>query len=98
MIIANPLYDTTFKRIIENNRAAKFMIGTILNCEVLSLVPTVQEHTEIDKETGRITLFRKDFTATIVTKEEGEKQVIIELQKALALSDIYRFRKYLASE
>jgi hypothetical protein len=36
MIIANPIYDVMFKRILENNRAAKFFIGTILNCKVLS--------------------------------------------------------------
>ena len=98
MIIANPIYDVTFKRILENDRAAKFLIGTILDCEVLSLVPTTREHTGEDKDTGKLTLFRMDFSATIVTKEEGEKQVIIEMQKAFVLGDVYRFRKYLAFE
>ena len=45
MIIANPIYDETFKRILENDRAAKFLIGTILDCEVLSLKPTTRDHT-----------------------------------------------------
>ena len=98
MIIANPIYDVTFKRILENDRAAKFLIGTILDCEVLSLEPAVRERTEEDRETGKLTLFRMDFSATIVTKEEGEKRVIIEMQKAHVLDDVYRFRKYLASE
>ncbi|GBU21966.1 hypothetical protein R80B4_01868 [Fibrobacteres bacterium R8-0-B4] len=98
MIIANPIYDVTFKRLLENDRAAKFFIGAILGCEVLSLVPTTQEHTEPIKGSPAVTLFRMDFAATILTKEEGEKRVIIEMQKARALDDVFRFRKYLGKE
>jgi hypothetical protein len=98
VIIANPIYDVTFKRLLENDRAAKFFIGAILGCEVLSLVPTTQEHTEPDGETPKVTLFRMDFAATILTKEEGEKRVIIEMQKAKVLDDVFRFRKYLGKE
>jgi flagellar biosynthesis GTPase FlhF len=98
MIIANPLYDATFKRLLENDRAAKFLIGTILGCEVLSLVPTAQEHTEPAQGAPTVSLFRMDFAATIVTKEEGEKRVIIEMQKAKILDDVFRFRRYLGRE
>jgi hypothetical protein len=99
MLIANPIYDVIFKRLLENDRAAKFFIGAILDCEVLSLEPTTQERTEpIDIAHGAVTLFRMDFAATIKTKEEGEKRVIIEMQKAKALNDVFRFRKYLGSE
>jgi len=99
MIIANPIYDVIFKRLLENDRAAKFFIGAILDCEVLSLEPTTQERTElIDIAPGAVTLFRMDFAATIKIKGEGEKRVIIEMQKAKVLSDVYRFRKYLGSE
>ncbi|MDR0305258.1 MAG: hypothetical protein LBI42_00305 [Chitinispirillales bacterium] len=97
MIIANPIYDATFKRLLENDRAAKFFIGTILNCKVLSLEKTTQEYTEPDDEEPKITLFRMDFAATIET-EDGEKRVIIEMQKAKHLNDVYRFRKYLGKE
>ena len=98
MIIANPIYDVTFKRLLENDRAAKFFIGTILDCEVISLEPTVQERTSHNRETREISLFRMDFAATIETKEEGKKRVIIEMQKALHLGDIYRFKNYLGGE
>jgi hypothetical protein len=27
MIIANPIYDVAFKRLLENNRVAKFLVG-----------------------------------------------------------------------
>ena len=36
MLIANPTYDVAFKRLMENNRAAKFLIGTILGCKVIN--------------------------------------------------------------
>jgi len=98
MIIANPIYDVTFKRLLENDRAAKFFVGTILDCEVISLAPAIQEHTYKNEENSKITLFRMDFAATIKTKDEGEKRVIIELQKALHLGDVYRFRRYLGTE
>ncbi|MCL1947621.1 MAG: hypothetical protein FWF51_10825, partial [Chitinivibrionia bacterium] len=94
MIIANPIYDVTFKHLLENDRAAKFFIGTILDCEVISLEPTVQERTMHNRETREISLFRMDFAATIETKEEGKKRVIIEMQKALHFGDIYRFKNY----
>lgn len=98
MIIANPIYDITFKKVLEDDRAAKFLIGTILDCEVLSLVRNIQEHTYEKSEDRDIALLRMDFAATIRTKEEGEKKVIIELQKALHDGDIERFRRYLGFE
>jgi flagellar biosynthesis GTPase FlhF len=98
MIIANPIYDVTFKRLLENDRAAKFLTGTIMGCEVLSLVPTTIERTEPVKDAPTMSLFRMDFAATIVTKDEGEKRVLIEMQKAKLLNDVFRFRKYLGNE
>ena len=97
MIIANPIYDVAFKLIMDNNRVAKFFIGMILNCEILELKATVIEHPQRDNKTGKATLMRMDFAATIKT-DDGEKQVIIEMQKALQLGDVFRFRKYLGKE
>jgi hypothetical protein len=97
MIIANPIYDVAFKRLLENNRVAKFLVGTILDCKIITLEHIVQEHTNFD-DAGRLTLYRMDFAATIETKDEGVKRVIIELQKAKNLSDVYRFREYLGGE
>jgi len=41
MTIANPIYDITFKRFLENDHAARFFVGTILAREVFSLVHTI---------------------------------------------------------
>ena len=31
MIIANPIYDIVFKRMMENDKVAKFFIGTLID-------------------------------------------------------------------
>ncbi len=77
---------------------AKFFIGAILGCEVLSLTPAVIERTKIDKDNPALTLFRMDFAATIKTESGEEKRVLIEMQKAKQLADIYRFREYPGTE
>ena len=98
MIIANPLFDTTFKFVLENVKVAKFLIGTILDCEILHLEPSVIERTYEDKETKKIHLFRRDYAATIVSKTTGKEKVLIELQKAQHEGDIQRFRRYVGKE
>jgi len=47
MIIANPIYDTVFKRMMENERVAKFFIGTLLEQEIESVEVKPQEFTYI---------------------------------------------------
>jgi hypothetical protein len=98
MIIANPIYDTTFKFLLENERVAKFLIGTILDCKILTLEPTIQEYAKINEKTKTISLFRKDFAATIECEKEGKRRVIIEVQKAKLFGDVYRFKDYLGKE
>ena len=45
MLIANPIYDAVFKRMMENDRVAKFFIGTFLNATVEYLEARSQEFT-----------------------------------------------------
>jgi hypothetical protein len=54
MLIANPIYDTAFKRLMENNRVAKFLIGTILDCKVTSLEHKAQERLKMDEFKRRV--------------------------------------------
>jgi hypothetical protein len=44
-IIANPIYDTVFKRLMENKRIAKFFISTILEQQVDDITVLPQEFT-----------------------------------------------------
>ena len=48
MIIANPLYDVAFNRLMENEKAVKFILSTILNCDVLLIAPLPLQEKTID--------------------------------------------------
>ncbi len=45
MVIANPIYDVVFKRLMEDNRIAKFFIGTLLEQTIESVEIKPQEYT-----------------------------------------------------
>ena len=45
MLIANPIYDVVFKRMMENERVAKFFIGTLLGEEIEAIEIKPQEYT-----------------------------------------------------
>ncbi len=47
MLIANPIYDVVFKRLMENNKVAKFFISTILGKTIESVEVKPQEFTYI---------------------------------------------------
>ena len=96
MHIANPIYDTIFKYMLEDNKVAKIFISAIIGEEIIELDFNPQEYTtEIATASkGTLTVCRFDFSAKIRT-EAGFKTVIIELQKAKYSSDLMRFRRYL---
>jgi len=105
MIIANPIYDVTFKKLMENNRVARYLLGTILKCDIISLEQSATEYTvdpeelpELSEKLPAITLTRMDYAAVIRTKDGAEKEVLIEVQKTLNKGDIVRFRRYLATK
>ncbi|NJL73844.1 MAG: hypothetical protein HC892_01210, partial [Saprospiraceae bacterium] len=94
MQIVNPLYDHAFKYLMQNNRMAKKVLSTLLECEVLDLVIEQQEIVAVDEGRG-LKLYRLDFSALLVN-EQGEKQkVLIELQKSKLPTNVLRFRSYL---
>jgi hypothetical protein len=45
MVIANPIYDVVFKRMMENEKVAKFFIGTLLGEEIETIEVKPQEYT-----------------------------------------------------
>ena len=100
MYIANPMYDTVFKFLLEDNALARLLIGTIIQEEILTLDFRPQERTsEIDTHDTRfLTVYRLDFAARIRNAAGEERQVLIELQKAKYATDIMRFRRYLGSQ
>jgi hypothetical protein len=97
MVIANPIYDVVFKRMMENEKVAKFFISTLLDTTIDTIEVKPQEFTYTDELVG-LAVFRLDFIATILTQDGEYKKVLIEIQKARNLIDLMRFRNYLAEQ
>ncbi len=97
MIIANPIYDVVFKRLMENEKVAKFFIGTLLEQTIESIEVKPQEFTYVEELIG-VSVFRLDFIATIKTESGDYKKILIEIQKARQQIDLMRFRNYLAEQ
>ena len=97
MVIANPIYDVVFKRLMEDNRIAKFFIGTLLEQNVESVEVKPQEFTYTN-ELAALAVFRLDFVATVRTEAGDLIKILIEIQKAKNLYDLMRFRNYLAEQ
>jgi hypothetical protein len=99
MLIANPIYDKIFKRLLENERIARFFIGTLLGENVESVELKPQEFVYDDPKAREsllgVRLFRLDYVAVIKTAA-GVKKVLIEVQKTDNWHDLMRFRNYLA--
>lgn len=95
--IANPIYDSVFKYMMDDNKVAKLLLSKIIGQEVveLELKPT-EFNAKLEHKT--LTVFRLDFKAKITTDKGKEKIVIIEIQKAKLSSDIMRFRRYLGTQ
>ena len=49
MIIANPIYDLVFKRMMENDKVAKFFIGTLIDQPIDTIDLKPQEFTYENK-------------------------------------------------
>ena len=97
MVIANPIYDVVFKRLMENEKVAKFFIGTLLEQTIENIEVKPQEFTYSDDKAG-IAVFRLDFVATIKTENGAYNKVLIEIQKARNHIDLMRFRSYLGEQ
>lgn len=95
-IIANPIYDSVFKYLMEDERAAKVLLSALLKKEVRELKMCRNEYTNLQQT--RISLFRIDFSAKLVDETGKEELVLIELQKTWLATETLRFRQYLGAQ
>ena len=91
--VFNPIYDTVFKYLVEDERVAKILLSSILDKKIESV--TMKSNDHIITTPDDLKLLRIDFAATIV-KDDGTKEIAtIELQKAFEEEEVMRFRKYM---
>lgn len=93
VLMANPIYDSVFKFLMQNLDAAKVLVSALLDTKVLDLVLNSREL--VEKRDNNLGILRIDFMATIEIPGGKTRVVTIELQKAKLQSEVMRFRKYL---
>jgi len=111
MIIANPIYDTVFKRLMENKCITSFFIETLIGERIEDIAVVPQEYTYYTKEKKKkkeetstneeweiSSIIRFDFVATIRNADGVNKKVLVEIQKSNKPADLLRFRTYLGEQ
>ena len=97
--VANPIYDSVFKYIMEDERIAKTILSALLKKEVVHVTVRPHEYSNTTRDT--LSMFRIDFAATVREKEGNETKdriVLIELQKTWLNTETLRFRQYLGAQ
>lgn len=97
--VANPIYDSVFKYIMEDERIAKTMLSALLKKEVVHVTVRPHEYSNTTRDT--LSMFSIDFAATVREREGNEikdRIVLIELQKTWLNTETLRFRQYLGAQ
>ncbi len=92
--VANPIYDSVFKFLMEDERIAKTVLSAMLKKEVVSVEMRRHEHPNVTRD--NISMFRIDFAANIKEDDGTVHLILIELQKTWLDTETLRFRRYLA--
>ncbi|MGL4520846.1 MAG: hypothetical protein ACRCUJ_14575 [Phocaeicola sp.] len=95
-LIANPIYDSVFKYLMEDQKVAKILLSALLKKEIVELEMRPHEYTAMEQT--RISLFRIDFSAKVREADGTEQLILIELQKTWLITETLRFRQYLGTQ
>ena len=94
--IANPIYDTVFKYLMEDDRVVKVLLSALLKKNVVRTERRRHEYSNTNRD--EISYFRIDFAATVEDEDGKQSLMLIELQKTWLPSETYRFRQYLGQQ
>ena len=94
--IANPIYDSVFKYLMEDERIAKTLLSALLKKEVVAVETRRNEYTNGVRD--NISMFRIDFGAHVREVDGNVHLVLIELQKTWLETETLRFRQYLGAQ
>ena len=89
--IANPIYDSVFKYLMEDERIAKIILSALLKKEILSAETRRHEYTNGQRD--KISMFRIDFAARVKEEDGCDRLILIELQKTWLETETLRFRQ-----
>lgn len=94
--IANPIYDSVFKYLMEDERIAKTLLSALLKKEVVAVEMRRNEYTNGVRD--NISMFCIDFGAHVKEPDGTIRLVLIELQKTWLETETLRFRQYLGAQ
>ena len=94
--VANPIYDSVFKYLMEDERVAKTVLSALLKMDVVSV--ELRPHEYANECNDKISMFRIDFGARVRTGGDETKLILIELQKTWVETETLRFRQYLGAQ
>ena len=94
--VANPIYDSVFKYLMEDERVARTVLSALLKREVADV--EVRKHEYTNGSRDKISMFRIDFGARVRQDDGTLKLVLIELQKTWLETETLRFRQYLGTQ
>lgn len=94
--IANPIYDSVFKYLMEDERIAKTILSALLKKDVVSI--SARPHEYANETRDKISKFRIDFAANIREADGKEHLILVELQKTWLETETLRFRQYLGAQ
>ncbi|MCR4560728.1 MAG: hypothetical protein K5685_11675 [Bacteroidales bacterium] len=90
--VFNPIYDTVFKYLVEDERVAKVLLSNILDKKIESVSMKHNDHVVQIKDD--LKLLRIDFAATIINDDGTKEIATIEIQKAYEEDEVMRFKTY----
>ncbi len=94
--VANPIYDSVFKYLMEDERIARTILSALLKKEVVEVQIRRNEYTNGYRD--NISMFRIDFGARIREADGALRLILIELQKTWLETETLRFRQYLGAQ
>ena len=93
MTIANPIYDSVFKFMMEDERVARTILSALLKTDIVKT--EMRPHEYSNSQRDALSMFRIDFGATVREADGSEHIVLIEVQKTWLETETLRFRQYL---
>lgn len=94
--VANPIYDSVFKYLMEDERIARTILSALLKKEVVEVQIRRNEYSNGTR--NNISMFRIDFGARIREDDGSPRLILIELQKTWLETETLRFRQYLGAQ
>ena len=94
--IANPIYDSVFKYLMEDERIAKTLLSALLKKEVVAVEMRRNEYTNGVRD--NISMFRIDFGAHVKEPDGTIRLILIELQKTWLETETLHFRQFLGAQ